>query len=355
MRTEAYADLRLNTTIAAYAQLRHNHVLIAGQPYGEGGCEIPDGYVEPAPEVYDALARYADLGARQIGQLSPTAAARDYFARLGTIARVLAAISRIELAGQPLPVEAQRFLGMVSEIGPYGSDGRPTYTGWYFDLFIDREDAIAHADFIADYATSPSGVGYVGAQPPVLAIVAVDTGGPPRALIGPVTRAYERWGSGPRLDDETAAKLPASGRQAPWATRYTAPAPPAPAFEAKLEHDDEYLYFAITAPRALGTLVVEVLDHHRLPIQRLTRRIGAGTTRFRFDPKIEGTRATLRFQVGGGAATASSIAWTVAGSARPSSAASSGIRPAASASPGQQTDGELATIATAPCWNAEAS
>jgi len=168
MRTEAYADLRLNTTIAAYAQLRHNHVLIAGQPYGEGGCEIPDGYVEPAPEVYDALARYADLGARQIGQLSPTAAARDYFARLGTIARVLAAISRIELAGQPLPVEAQRFLGMVSEIGPYGSDGRPTYTGWYFDLFIDREDAISHADFIADYATSPSGVGYVGAQPPVL-------------------------------------------------------------------------------------------------------------------------------------------------------------------------------------------
>jgi hypothetical protein len=54
----------------------------------------------------------------------------------------------------------------------------------------------------------------------------------------------------------------------------------------------------IKAPRALGALVVEVLDHHRLPIQRLVRRIGAGTTRFRFDPKNEGTRATIRFQVG---------------------------------------------------------
>jgi hypothetical protein len=301
MHTEAYADLRLDTTIAAYAQLRHNHVLIAGQPYGEGGCQIPDGYVEPAPEVYDALARYADLGARQIGQLSPAAGARDYFARLGTIARVLAAISRIELAGQPLPVEAQRFLNMVSEIGPYGSDGRPTYTGWYFDLFLDREDAIAHADFIADYATSQSGVGYVGAQAPVLAIVAVDTGGPPRALIGPVARAYERWApwdSGPRLDDKAAAKLPASDRQAPWATRYTAPAPPAPAFTAQFDPRDDHRDFAITAPHALGTLVVEVLDHHRLPIQRFVWHIGAGTTRFRFDPKTEGTLATIRFRVG---------------------------------------------------------
>jgi hypothetical protein len=212
--------------------------------------------------------------------------------------RVLAAILRIELAGQPLPVEAQRFLGMVSDIGPYGSDGRPTYTGWYFDLFIDREDAIARADFVADYATSTSGVGYVGAQPAVLAIVAVDTGGPPRALIGPVARAYEHWGNGPRLDDETAAKLPATDRPAPWSAHYTAPAPPAPAFEAQIEPREDHLYLAIKAPRALGALVVEVLDHHRLPIQRLTRRIGAGTTRFAFDPKLETTRATVRFRIG---------------------------------------------------------
>lgn len=102
---------------------------IAGEPYGEGGCEIPDGYVEPAPEVYDALAHYAELGTRELGPLARSAASRDYFGGLATVARMLAKISRIELDGQPLPVEAQRFLGMVSEIGPYGSDGRPTYTG----------------------------------------------------------------------------------------------------------------------------------------------------------------------------------------------------------------------------------
>jgi hypothetical protein len=299
MATQAYADLRLDTTIAAYGQLRHNHALIAGQPYGEGGCQIPDGYVEPAPEVYDALARYADLGARQIGKLSPAAASRDYFVRLAAIARVLAAISRIELAGQPLPDAAQRFLGMVAEIEPYGSDGRPTYTGWYFDLFIDREDAISRADFIADYATSTSGVGYVGAQSPVLGIFAVDGGGKPRAMIGPIARAYEHWASGPRLDDDASTHLAAAARVAPWAARYTAPAPPKPPFEVQIEPgDDDHRYLVVKAPRALGALTVETLDHHRLPVQHATRRIAAGTTRFRFDPKLETARGTLRFTVG---------------------------------------------------------
>jgi hypothetical protein len=67
MDTDAFADFRVNTTLAGFAQLRHNYVLIAGQAYGEGGCEIPDGYVEPAPAVYDALARYADSGAAKPG------------------------------------------------------------------------------------------------------------------------------------------------------------------------------------------------------------------------------------------------------------------------------------------------
>jgi Protein of unknown function (DUF3160) len=298
-RSAAYADLRLNTTIAAYAQLRHNHVLIAGQAYGEGGCEIPDGYVEPAPEVYDALARYADLGARHIGQLAAATDARDYFVRLGTIARVLATISRIELSGQPLPPVAQQFLGMVSEIQPYGSDGRPGYTGWYFDLFIDRPDAIARADLVADFATSSSGVGYVGVQPPVLAIFAVDAGGPPRAMVGPVARAYEHWGHGKRLDDEAAAKLPASARQAPWTASYLAPAPPAPRFRTYIDHDRaDNMYVVIEAPRSLGPMTIEELDHHRVPIQRFVRQIRAGRTRVRWEPSSGEPRPMLRFSVG---------------------------------------------------------
>jgi hypothetical protein len=71
--------------------------------------------------------------------------------------------------------------------------------------------------------------------------------------------------------------------------------------QATLEPGDEHRDLVITAPCALGTLAVELLDHHRLPIQRWTRRIGAGRTRIPFDPhleKLETTRGTMRFRVG---------------------------------------------------------
>ena len=41
MDSDAYADLRINSTAAGYAQIKHNYVLVAGQPYDLGGCEIP--------------------------------------------------------------------------------------------------------------------------------------------------------------------------------------------------------------------------------------------------------------------------------------------------------------------------
>ena len=288
MATEAFADLRVNSAIAAYAQLRHDHVLIAGQAYGEGGCEIPDGFVEPAPAVYDAIAAYADLGARQVGLLGAgagAASARAYFERLGRIARVLAAIARIELAGQPLPAEALRWLSMVVEIQPYGSDGRPTYTGWYFDLFEDRADGIARPDLIADFFTSDAGVGYVGAGAPRLGVFVVDTGGAPRAVIGPTAAAYEHHGAGARLTDDAALQLPARDRLAPWAARFTAPAPPAPAFQATLDWesagDDSFQVMAIDALQPIPSLTIQLLDHHRLPIAQVTRSIPKGKSKVR--------------------------------------------------------------------------
>src|SRR5262249_17409568 len=35
MGTEAFQDLRLGSFVAAYGQLKHNHLLLAGQPYDE--------------------------------------------------------------------------------------------------------------------------------------------------------------------------------------------------------------------------------------------------------------------------------------------------------------------------------
>ncbi|HWO23929.1 MAG TPA: DUF3160 domain-containing protein [Kofleriaceae bacterium] len=322
MATEAFADLRVSSAIAAYAQLRHNHVLIAGMAYGEGGCEIPDGYVEPAVAVYEAIAAYADLGARKVSLLAggaPSARAgsgapdarpdarpssgqaaeraaeggpatpRAYFERLGAIARVLAAISRIELANQPLPIEAQRWLSMVVEMLPAGSDGRPTYTGWYFDLFADRTDGIARPDLIADFFTAGDSTGYVGASEPRLGVFVVDTGGGPRAMIGPVARAYEHQRTGPRLTDEAAQKLSDRDRVEPWAARYTAPAPPVPAFQARLDWetvgDDGFQVMAIDALEPIRSLTIQLLDHHRVPVAQVTRPIPKGKSKVRL-PKL---------------------------------------------------------------------
>jgi hypothetical protein len=283
MDTPAFADFRVATTVVGYAQLRHNHVLVAGQPYGEGGCAIPDGYVEPAPAVYDAIARYADLGA---AKLPPDK--RDYFTRLGKIARVLSAISKLELANRPLPTEALQFLGMVVEIRPFGSDGRPTYTGWYFDLFDDRGDAIAHPDLIADYFTSPRSrtVDYLGVGAPRMALFVVDTGGGPRAMIGPVARGYEYIGPlARRVDDAAARKLAAADRKRPWEASYAVAAPPEPSI--RVEGIGDYQY-SVEAKRALGKVTLEGLDHHRLPLVSQTRDVGPGKTLFRLQPKQKG-------------------------------------------------------------------
>mgnify|MGYP006137070357 CR=1 FL=1 len=101
METSAFADMRLNTMLTAYGQLRHNHVLVAAQAYDQGGCEIPDGYVEPAPAPYAALADYARHAANAFRSLDRTkgAEAVTYFTRVEKLMKVLVQISREELAG----------------------------------------------------------------------------------------------------------------------------------------------------------------------------------------------------------------------------------------------------------------
>src|SRR5262249_24291169 len=140
---EAGADLRLNTIAAAYGQLKHNYVLVAGQPYAEFGCQIPDGYVEPVPAAYAALIEYAARGARLAALLDPGdgVGVRAHFERVGQVLRVLRAIVDDEIAGRALTGAERRWLGMVAEIDVDRAveitGHPPMYTGWYFDLFFE--------------------------------------------------------------------------------------------------------------------------------------------------------------------------------------------------------------------------
>jgi hypothetical protein len=281
---EAGADLRLNTIAAAYGQLKHNYVLVAGQPYAEFGCEIPDGYVEPVPAVYEALIDYAARGAKLAALLDPTdgTRVRAYFERVGQVLRVLRAIVTDELAGRPLTGAQRRWLGMVAELnvnlGVNITGHPPMYTGWYFDLFLDRQaDGLRGADYIADYFTSQEAVAYVGASAPRLGIFVIDAGGPPRAFVGPVARAYQAHGSlGARYTDESARTL--AHRDEPWAAGYTIAAAPAPS-SLQLRYDAARRQLVLTSDRALGPAMIKALDHHRVAVETVRATVKKGETR----------------------------------------------------------------------------
>ncbi|MFO0748209.1 MAG: DUF3160 domain-containing protein [Myxococcota bacterium] len=308
MATPAYADQRMNTAIAAFAQLRHNHVLVAAQSYDEGGCQIPDGWVEPAPAVFDALIHYAERGAAVIPTIDPgdVGHAKAYFTRLAEVLRTLRAIGAYELAGQPLPDAARRFLAQVVEMAPGSSGGPPTYTGWYFDLFQRRqEDGLKEADLVADvYTSTNAGISYLGVGAARFGIFVVDRGGEPRLMVGPVARAYEHLGPlERRLDDDAAKALPEAARQDPWAASYTTPLVPEPSLSLSFDtgwspdgqtapaHRD---VIRIEAKDALGKVTVTLLDHHRQPLRSLTKTVGPGLTRFEFPSR--GSEGELSFE-----------------------------------------------------------
>ena len=62
MKTAAWWQQKMNTQLASWAQLRHDNLLYAKQSYTGGvGCSFPKSLVEPIPEFYDAVARFASV------------------------------------------------------------------------------------------------------------------------------------------------------------------------------------------------------------------------------------------------------------------------------------------------------
>jgi hypothetical protein len=278
LATRVGQDLRLNSIAAAYGQLKHNYVLVAGQPYSSFGCEIPDGYVEPVVEVYDRLIEYTRRGGALAAMLSTKSDAKAYFERAGAVLKMLRGIAADELADRPLTASQKNWLGMVAEL-TVNTDVQttgypPMYTGWYFDLFYQRESGgMRNPSFIADYFTSKDGIAYAGAGRPRMAVFVVDTGGGPRAMVGPVASAYEVFGPlATRYSDETAAGAPKTDA---WAASYTLAAPAAVP-SLKLSWDPERKGVVIEADAAHPSATVRTLDHHRVPLQTQTRALVAG-------------------------------------------------------------------------------
>lgn len=297
MTGEAFADLRINSTVAGFAQLRHNNVLLAAQEMGAAGCEIPDGYVDPTPAVYDALIEYSRRGEAVMATLDAGDAlgTRAYFDRLTRTLRVLSAIVQDELAGRALSKEQRRFLSMVAEFHPPSTGGPATYSGWYFDMFRSRrEDGLADAALIADYYVSAETqqAAHVGVSAPQLGFFAVDTGGPPRLFVGPVARAFESVGiAATRYRDADVERAP---KVEPWASSYRVTGLAEPPLVVEQRGDD----FAVYSNRALGPVTLTALDHHRRPLRSITLPVGNKAVLFRFGPQGKRPIEAIKVRVG---------------------------------------------------------
>ncbi|MCC6624369.1 MAG: DUF3160 domain-containing protein [Deltaproteobacteria bacterium] len=220
MQREAWASKMLQTQLASWAQLRHDTILYAKQSYTASiGCLYPEGFVEPYPDFYRKLGRFAREAERRLQPLaaSPKAAANiarytGYFGNFAKVMDTLAAISERELRGEELTGAQEDFLEDTIE-RQLVSDGyvsTPDWSGWYVGLVFvaggeDESDAIDWKPTIADVHTDPDSFSVleVGTGNVDFAVVAIDNEGDTAIHVGPTLSYYEfRHPAPERLTDE---------------------------------------------------------------------------------------------------------------------------------------------------------
>jgi hypothetical protein len=195
-RTGLWGRRLLNTQLASWAELRHDTILYVKQSYTTGTlCEFPDAYVEPYPELFRSLARFAELGQSVTAELTfegdyagYDGGITTYFENLRRITNILADMAELQRTGQPHSPEHVEFINQAIRIEGGGS-GDPWQTGWYKDLFFGAT-GLEYDPTIADVHTDPGGdipvargpsVLHVGTGMPRPMVVSVDTCEGPRA------------------------------------------------------------------------------------------------------------------------------------------------------------------------------
>ncbi|HET6283253.1 MAG TPA: DUF3160 domain-containing protein [Polyangia bacterium] len=209
-RTEAWSRRVLNTQLASWAELRHDTLLYAKQSYsGFPVCEYPDAYVDPYPELWAALGRYAARGTALVRQLPDAyrTQAASYFANLGTVAARLEDMARRQLTGQPFSVDQLAWVNEVVTLKTVqvGCTTREVPEGWYVNLFFNAGDVTQTAPTIADVHTNPvdAQVLHAATGVPRLMVMTAETCLGPRAYVGLASSYFEKVTTGfQRLTDE---------------------------------------------------------------------------------------------------------------------------------------------------------
>ncbi len=199
--TEPWARRIVNTQLGSWSQLRHDTLLYVKQSYTVGTvCEFPDAYVDPYPELFAALGRFAARGNDLLAQLPVDAVlwpAQRYFDTLGEVMATVPGMDEAQRTGMPHSAEHLAFSNEVVATSSGGS-GPPSVSGWYARLFFNPLRALEQDPIIADVHTDVGGVErppsvlHVATGLPRAMVVTVDTCVGPRAYVGPVFAYHEQ-------------------------------------------------------------------------------------------------------------------------------------------------------------------
>ncbi len=214
MRTAAWWQKSMNTQLASWAELRHDFLLYAKQPYSAGviGCSTPDAFLEPVPDMYESIVNiFKNLNKLSIDK-SKFGHIFEFLNNAINTYKKLETISKSTLNNN-ISNEYQDFLNdflCTKEIDMVCA--KDTWLdGWYPKLFynynistkdLNREGQRSeHLDFlVADIHTSPTDeegnpvgwVKHIATGPINMAVIITNNkDGEKTAYAGPVSSFYE--------------------------------------------------------------------------------------------------------------------------------------------------------------------
>lgn len=239
MRTLAWQDEKLNTVLGSWAQLRHDTILYAKQPYSIGiVCGIPTGYVEPYPEFYKGITALCLETIDFLKEVRVLDASWENVLRdMADVALALRNISEKELNDVALTEEEMNFIQNVAVVKRGGICGEPPQKlGWYPSLIQHANISDSKVMCIADVMTAAGDL-RAGGQPPqvlhaatgyvnFITVLCETPQGDTVAAVGPVFTYHEFPIMGfKRLCDSDWEEMLRDG-QAPsqpnWTSTYTA-------------------------------------------------------------------------------------------------------------------------------------
>ena len=182
MQTDAWQNKSLQTTLASWAELRHDTILYGKQSYTpikatsvEPPKNLVEGYVEPVPEFYtrlNALTKMTREGLANLNVLNNTETYR--LQELENILDRLVNISKMELEGQKLTEGDYDFIrnfGENLESIVIGVKSRGKQTTIIADVHTDTnsnqvlEEGVGYVDLIMVAYETPDGEIAIGAGP----------------------------------------------------------------------------------------------------------------------------------------------------------------------------------------------